>query len=323
MMQMNHPIRCLAWAIRVLHIAAMVVVVTACGSDSEYIKVDFTEKGEASLIEFKPADRKTLRVAVAAMVSPQETFIYYQELIDYLGARSNLDVLLVQRRTYSEINQMLAKAQIDIAFTCTGPYVSGGKDYGFEAVATPVVRGEPYYQSYLIVSQDSPFHSLADLKGKRFAFSDPESNTGALVPQFWLRQIDQTPESFFQTFTYTYSHDNSILAVAKKLVDAAAVDGHIWEYYRRRNDFYVRNTRVIQKSEPFGSPPLVMSVALDPKIKETLIKIIMRMHEDPKGAEILSELMIDRFTVPKGEWYMPVARMLNVMGKNTGQGKVD
>jgi len=302
-----------------LVIAATMLILAACGSDSGYKAVDFTERGEISRIEVTPSDRKTLRVAVAAMVSPQETFIYYRELFDYLAAKSNHDIILVQRRTYSEINQLLAEAQIDIAFTCTGPYVSGSKTYGFVAVATPVVRGEPFYQSYLIVSADSPFQSFDDLKGKRFAFTDPESNTGALVPQFWLRQLGQTAESYFQNFTYTYSHDNSILAVAKKLVDGAAVDGHIWEYYRQRNDFYVRNTRVIQKSEPFGSPPIVMSGGLDPQIKATVTGILMSMHEDPQGAVILSELMIDRFAAPKAEWYRPVEQML----KRNGQERVN
>jgi phosphonate transport system substrate-binding protein len=296
-----------------LGIAAAMLMLLACRSDSDYKSIDFSEKTDASGNVNGADARQTLRVAVAAMISPKETFIYYQELIDYLGAKSGHDALLVQRRTYSEINQLLAKGQIDLAFTCTGPYVSGSKIYGFEAVATPVVRGEPYYRSYLIVHAQSPFQSMEDLEGKRFAFTDPVSNTGALVPMFWLRQAGRTPESFFQDFTYTYSHDNSIMAVAKNLVDAAAIDGHIWEFYRKRSDYFVRNTRVIQKSEPFGSPPLVISGALDPRLKKSLVAIIMHMHEDPQGAAILSELMIDRFVEPQAEWYAPVERMLSRM----------
>jgi phosphonate transport system substrate-binding protein len=299
-----------------MSIAAVAFLAWACGTDSEYKAVDFREKSEVSSPVETHSARKALRVAVAAMVSPKETFIYYKELIEYLGARSDLDIVLVQRRTYGEINRMLAKGQIDIAFICTGPYVAGGDDAGFKAVATPVVSGNPFYQSYLIVHEDSPLTSLDDLKGKIFAFTDPDSNTGALVPQYWLRQIGQTPEQYFHSTTYTYSHDNSIMAVAKKLVDGAAVDGHIWDYYRHRNELFVGKTRVIKKSEPFGSPPLVMSDALDPKIKQTLVEIIMSMHEDPQGAVILSELMIDRFTAPEPDWYAPVMQMLTHMGRN-------
>jgi phosphonate transport system substrate-binding protein len=67
--------------------------------------------------------------------------------------------------------------------------------------------------------------------------------------------MGERPSSFFSDFTYTYSHDNSIMAVARSLVDAAAVDGHQWEYFNLRNPQYTQLTRVIKKSEPFGNPP--------------------------------------------------------------------
>lgn len=122
-----------------------------------------------------------------------------------------------------------------------------------------MVRGEPFYLSYLIVNRNSAFQTIEDLKGRVFAFTDPESNTGALVPKYWLARIGQSPDRFFKETVYTYSHDNSILAVARGLVDGAAVDGHKWEYYNRRNPYYTARTRVIKKSEPVGAPPPVPS----------------------------------------------------------------
>lgn len=72
------------------------------------------------------------------------------------------------------------------------------------------------------------------------------------------------PESFFKRITYTYSHDNSILAVAKGLVDGAAVDGHKWEFYNAKNPYFTSKTRVIKKSDYFGSPPKSLRLALFP-----------------------------------------------------------
>jgi phosphonate transport system substrate-binding protein len=308
----------LYWAFILIGFGWSIAVMMACSTDTEYKKVDFTEKVESSRPVLNNANGHMLRVAVAAMISPKETFIYYRELIDYLATRSNHEVDLIQRKTYGEVNEMLAKGQIDVAFICTGPYVTGTSASGFKAIATPIIRGKPFYQSYLIVHKDSSFQSFADLRGKNFAFTDPESNSGALVPRYWVSLIGAQPESFFNTFSYTYSHDNSILAVAKKLVDGAAVDSHIWEYYQKHNDFYVKNTIVIKKSEPFGSPPLVASDALDPTIRSNLVGIIMDMHNDPQGAVILSELMIDRFVEPKAEWYLPVGKMLRQVDPRGG-----
>lgn len=293
-----------------LGIALACVQLVSCSGDAEYKQVDFSEKMSASPPTTDKNERPILRVAVAAMISPKETAIYYQELIDYLAVKIDHDAELTQRKTYSEVNELLAKRRIDLAFICTGPYVTDAERYGIEAIATPIVRGKPFYQAYLIVNKDGGLRSLLDLKGKDFAFTDPDSNTGAMVPRYWLRQIGARPDTFFNSFTYTYSHDNAIMAVAKNLVDAAAVDGHMWEYYQQRNPFYSSKTRVIKRSEPFGSPPLVVSKALDPSMKTTLKKMVLSMHKDPEGKRILDELMIDYFAPPESEWYVPVKTML-------------
>ena len=119
------------------------------------------------------------------MVSPKETFVYYQNLLNYIGTKSNHSVQLIQRKTYGEISELLHKGDIDISFICSGPYATGREKYGFEALATPIVRGKPYYQSYLIVNTDSEIQTLEDLRGGLFAFTDPESNTGFMVPKYW------------------------------------------------------------------------------------------------------------------------------------------
>lgn len=300
----------------------MLVSFTACSQDTDYKQIDFTQKTDISRPEEVTSGRQTLRVAVAAMISPKETFIYYRELIDYIGAKLDHDVVLIQRKTYGEVNDLFSREHIDLAFICTGPFVTGNEKFGFEAVATPIIRGKPYYHSYLIVHQDSPFHALEDLKGHDFAFTDPDSNTGALVPRYWLKQMNVTPEIFFRTITNSYNHDNAIMAVAKKLVDGAAVDSHMWEYYQQNNAFYSGKTRVIRKSEPFGSPPLVVSNALDPNLKSALIHIVLTMHQDPEGLRILSGLMIDRFEVPRSEWYEPVKEMLDRFFQDEATGDV-
>jgi len=219
------------------------------------------------------------------------------------------NVNLVQRKTYGEVNELFQKGQVDLAFICSGPYAVDKEKYGFEALATPIVREKPYYQSYLIVNKTSAYQNLNDLRGKVFAFTDPDSNTGALVPQYWLSEMGETPESFFESFSYTYSHDNSIMAVARALVDGATVDGHKWEYFQIRNPIYSSRTKVIKKSEPFGSPPLVASVALPPKDKEIIKQVVFNMHLDTNGKKTLDKLMIERFVLPDEKWYEPIRQM--------------
>jgi phosphonate transport system substrate-binding protein len=218
-------------------------------------------------------------------------------------------VQFVQRKTYGEINELLGLGQIDLAFICSGPYVTGKPIYGFELIATPEVQGSHFYQSYLIVNRASQFKSIEDLRGRVFAFTDPESNTGKLVPAYWLYEMGQQPEAFFSKTIYTYSHDNSILAVAKALVDGAAVDGLIWEYYHHKDPLFTSRTRIIKKSDPYGIPPIVASKFLSTTLKEHIRRSLMSMHKDPNGKPILGELMINRFTDAQDQWYDSIRQM--------------
>jgi phosphonate transport system substrate-binding protein len=178
-------------------------------------------------------------------------------------------------------------------FICSGPYASGREKFGFEALAMPRVRGSHLYQSYLIVNKDGPIQTLADLRGRTFAFTDTESNTGKLVPTYWLGLVGERPEDFFGKTIFTYSHDNSLMAVANPLVDGAAVNGQVWEYYRYRDPVFTAKTRVIRKPESFGNPLVVTSSRRPSQMKERMRELLYNMHQDPQGEKILKKLMID------------------------------
>ncbi len=309
---------CLIWPV-IVFLAA-----SGCDQNREYTSVDFSEVtnesrqgSEAGIASDRHptlhSETRTLRVAVAAMISPKQTLVYYEDLLNYIGEKTGHEIVLIQRKTYAEVTELFPKDMIDLAFVCSGPYTNDRSAQGFEGLATPVVRGEPYYRSYLIVQKESAYTSLEDLEGKVFAFTDPDSNTGALVPRFWLLHKNRHPAEFFARVTYTYSHDNSILAVARGLVDGAAVDGHIWDYYQAKNPYLTAKTRVIRKSEPYGSPPLVASAFLDPHLKNDIQQKVLTMHTTEPGKQILDSLMIDRFVPPQKAWYETIRDMRAVV----------
>jgi phosphonate transport system substrate-binding protein len=289
--------------------AALLLFAFAFGCDGDTQVADFSKTVVIKQPEFRAAGEHSLRVAVAAMISPKETFVYHRQVLDYIGRRLDLDVVLVQRKTYGEINELFGKNRLDLAFICSGPYATGKEKYGFELMATPEVRGSHFYYAYLIVHKDSPFQRLEDLKGQVFAFTDPDSNTGRLVPVYWLAQMHERPESFFGETIRTYGHDNSILAVAWGLADGAAVDSLVWEYYNTHNLPITARTRIIKKSAPYGIPPLVAHKNLPLELKTRIRRLLYSMHQDPEGKKILDGLMIDRFVVPREEWYEPIRRM--------------
>ena len=289
--------------------SVLLIFFLGCSGGGDTKEVDFSNTVQVARPGERPSADRYLRVAVGAMISPKETTVFYRQILDYISSHIGKESELIQRKTYDEINELFGKGEIDLAFICSGPYATSKDKYGFELLATPQVKGSHFYHSYLIVNKDSPVRRLEDLRGGVFAFTDPESNTGKLVPTYWLAQAGEKPETFFGKTIYTYSHDNSIMAVAKGLVDGAAIDGLIWEYYDDKNPSLTSRTRIIRKSEPYGIPPIVVHSAVDPALKKRIRYFLFSMHEDPEGQKILGELMIDRFIAPREEWYDTIRKM--------------
>ncbi len=256
-----------------------------------------------------------LRVAVAAVISPKETLKSYDELLNYLGEKLDRRIELVQRRTYAEINQLVQKGQVSLAFVCTRAYVDGRRNFGMELLAAPEIRGETGYRSYVIVPSQSAAQSLEDLRGKVFAFTDPLSFSGKLAPEYMLWERGEAPDSFFARHLYTYSHDNSIKAVAEKLVDGAAVDSAVYDYALALNPEYREKIKIIDRSVLVGNPPVVVPPGLDNQLKGRIKGILLSMYLDPKGKRILRNLMIDRFVEADDGSYDPIRIMMGKMGR--------
>ena len=277
-------------------------------TDEKTVVVDMKERSQTAA-DNSSGETQAVRIAIAAVVSPRETAVYYDQMMKYVGKRLGRHIELIQRKTYQEVNDMLERREIDLAFVCAGPYVNGHKKFGMELLAAPMLYGKPFYQAYFIVHKDNPINDIGGLRGKRFAFTDPDSNTGKLVPTYILAKMGETPEKFFKEVIFTYSHDNSIKAVSKGLVDGASVDGLIWEYFNDKTPERVRDTKIIYKSPLFGIPPVVVHPKTPTAVKEDLKKIFLGMHDDPEGRKILSEIRVEKFIVPIDSSYDSVRQM--------------
>lgn len=291
----------------------IVLFLSACAR-SPYPSVNLAEPGVPPPSDNAGETRKLpLRVAVAAVISPQATLDAYGPLLDYLTSKLDRPVQLIQRSTYAEINQLVHSGGADLAFVCGGAYVEGQREFGMELIAAPEVRGETFYYAYIIVPRDSPAQSLSDLRGFTFGFTDPLSNTGYLAPLWLLRGMGETPERFFSHTTFTYSHDNSIRAVADHLVDGAAVDSLVYDFTIARDPTFSRQTRVVEKAGPFGIPPVVVHPDLDPELKAQLRSVLLDMADDPAGRAALDGLLIDRFVVVDDSVYDSIRDMARIL----------
>ncbi|RJQ52588.1 MAG: phosphate/phosphite/phosphonate ABC transporter substrate-binding protein [Nitrospiraceae bacterium] len=286
----------------------------SCSKDEDVKRLDLSEIADIEKASPQTGE-KPLRIAVGGMITPKEGFAYYKKFLDYIGGKIDRKVEFVDREDYAEINTLLENGFVDAAFVCGGPYVDGHDQFGLELLAAPVAYGKTTYHSYIIVPKNSPVSRFEELRGKTFAFTYPQSNSGKLAPAFMLAQMGETPESFFKSYTYTRAHDKSIRAVAAGIVDGAAVDSLIWEYDNLKNPAVTSGTRIIKKSPPYGIPPFVARPGLSPEIKEGLRNAVMNAHNDEKGREILKGMMLEKFVSIDDSAYDSIREMKRWLAK--------
>lgn len=231
----------------------------------------------------------TLRFSVAAMLSPQDTFSAYTELVERLGAALHARVELVQRRTYAEVNDLIAAGKVDAAMICTGGYLELQRRQpgAAELLAVPTIRGASTYRSYLIVPAGSRAQGLSDLEGKRFAFTDEISLSGRLWVVDELRRTRRDPAAFFGSVQLTGSHDRSIDAIARGVVDGACVDSVIFDRLVAQRPDLLGAVRIVARSQPFGAPPVVASTRLPPERRAELREALLALARDPAAARAL------------------------------------
>jgi phosphonate transport system substrate-binding protein len=260
------------------------------------------------------AGQSLLRVAIAGVLSPTRTIEYYQSLVSYMGQTLDRRAMLILKPTYAEINDLIRGQRAEVGFICSLAYVQGNQSFGLELLVAPEIKGETVYYSYLIVPKESGATRLEDLRGASFAFTDPLSNSGHLVPVYQLSLLGESPASFFSRTVFTYSHDNSITGVAGRLVDGAAVDSLVYDQLIQTKPELVSRTKIVSRWGPYGIPPVVVSPALDSELKRRLKETLINLPQSDKGRAALTSLGIDRFVIVPDDNYDSIRQMKVKLG---------
>ena len=248
-----------------------------------------------------------LRVAITSAVASDPSYKHYKELTEYVAQKAGKKSLFVSDLSYSQVDDLFIARQVDVGFLCNTHFARRKDAVKFEAIAAPVIMGhtKPKFRLYIIVSKDSSFKSLNDLRGASVDLADPLSTT-TIYTVLKLLEKNETLTSFFKKAIYSGSHDMTVRLVADKVVDAGVIDGHIWDYHDKVQPAYSSKTKIIYKSPEYTTPPVVVSRTIDPSLKKKLRDILLTMHKDVRGREILKQLRIEKFVAVTDKDYEDV-----------------
>ena len=96
-----------------------------------------------------------LKFGIASMISPEETFILYKDLNDYIAEKLDMRIETVLKKDYSDMNKLIVNNKVDFALVCTGSFFFL-KDNEYELMVTPMIDGKSTYRSYIILLLTTP-----------------------------------------------------------------------------------------------------------------------------------------------------------------------
>jgi phosphonate transport system substrate-binding protein len=142
-----------------------------------------------------------------------------------------------------------------------------------------LANGSLGYRSALIVHADSDLFSPEDTAGRTFAFNDPNSTSGYLVPSaFFLMEMGVDPQKHFSRVSFSGSHEASILAVANKKVEVASTNLPDLQQLVREGKVPRTALRVIWVSRLIPNDPVVVRRDLPASLKSALQEALVSMR---------------------------------------------
>ena len=172
------------------------------------------------------------------------------------------------------------------------------------------------YYSVVIVKKDSPYKTVKDLAGKKFAFADPNSTSGHQTPRYFLGESGIDVDKFFGSTAFSGSHENSVIALLNGTFDATAT----W-YRSPQNSNMTRmeskkmiepgQWRVIWESPRIPSSPWAMSTKLPPEMRADVTQALIKMKDaDPVAWKSLTDGKANAYREVTHKEYEAIVRMI-------------
>ena len=233
--------------------------------------------------------------AGATQVSIQEK----EPLKAYLAKSLGQEVNLIIPTNYNATVEGLGNGSLDFAYLGGLTYVKAHRQYG----VVPLVQrtSDLEFHSLFITGANSSIHSLADLKGKTFAFGDINSTSGHLMPYYELKQAGINADADLK-YRYTGSHPATAKAVESGATDAGALDETVYNSMIADGKLDKSKVRVFYTSKPFLDYVWVSRKEVSKQDQEKFVSAFTSLQEG-KDDQILTILRGKKFVRASDDKY--------------------
>ncbi|GCE28596.1 hypothetical protein KDA_40800 [Dictyobacter alpinus] len=158
--------------------------------------------------------------------------------------------------TYTDTVNALAQGRVEVGWLGPFSYLHAHQKYGAKVILRQVrTEGQKTYQSYIIVGANSGIHTLQGLKSQTFAFVDPLSTSGNLIPRYVLKKAGIDPDKDIRG-VYAGSHEEVLQGVFSGKYPAGAVSSDNYDLYQK--EARTPSLIILAKSFPIPSGPIAV-----------------------------------------------------------------
>lgn len=266
--------------------------------------------------------RDEISFGVIPVETQTETTDTMDEFAAYAEDKLGVPVEIFTASDYVGVNNALVAEQIDMAWTSPSAYSGSWLDC--DGCLKPLVTatdkdGNLGYNAVLIVQADSPYQSFEDLEGKTVARTDPNSQSGYLVPTVEFHQKGKPIDEYFNS-PVSGGHTQSVLGVLDGTYDAAFTwttedDGYGQLRTMMDKGMLDRDEiRVIWTSELVPPPPIVVHQNMPQGLEDDLRELFLTLHEeDMELAEAVAKGETQGFVEVDHSVYEPTIKMRRTM----------
>lgn len=230
--------------------------------------------------------QQTLTLGLIPSEDPRTVITDTQAMVERLQQTLKMEVKPFVATDYNGVIEAMRAKKLDIAFYGPFSYVLAAQVADAEAfVIAPMGKAGATYKSVIIARKDHNIRTLADLKGKNFAFVDPSSTSGHLFPKAGLLKAGYDPDTYFGRVIFSGGHDASVVAVQNNKVDAAAIADALLDVAIARGVVNKDEIVVVWTSDPIPGPPFAMRKDLPPETKKRIIAAFADLKDIPWGKQ--------------------------------------
>ncbi|MBD2164936.1 phosphonate ABC transporter substrate-binding protein [Calothrix membranacea FACHB-236] len=227
------------------------------------------------------ASIKELNFGIISTESQANQRPLWEPFIAALSKSIGIPVRAFYATQYAGVIEAMRFGRVHLAWYGGKSYIEAAKIANAEAFAQTVsTDGKKGYYSHLITNKNNAIAAAAKKQGGdkyvlqnaarlTFAFNDPNSTSGFLVPSYYIfakSKVD--PKKAFKRLVFSGSHEATALAVANNQVDVATNNNESLERLEKTNSAARKKIEIIWTSPIIPSDPIAYRKDLPEDIKK-------------------------------------------------------